>query len=566
MFPRRLHSLLRRNLRTSVVSARILALGNNPITNIYKYSDRELTLPDSETLKEIENLKKASSNIFKPELSSDTYIYQKSPNNTEIKLGYYSIPKPEEYPEIINKSLVGKKELRELGIEGRIDVFNRVFNRLDERKTDYQKILASIMIGQGKTYWEAILDLDEFLDFLQFNVGYYTQILREQPLGGPSPTVTNELEYNPLNGFVTAITPFNFTAIGGNLASLPVLLGNSVIWKPSPYAIHSNHLIHQLFMEEGLPPNSLQFVPDNAEMFVKNIMTDSNFGGCAFTGSSKVFDSLQKFVYSNVDNYNQYPRMVGETGGKNFHLVGRTAEVKYVVEETIKSAFGYSGQKCSACSVLFLPESMREQYLMEFQEQSTKYFIPKDSTNQKTFLGAVISEDSYHKYHNLYTEIGDKLLLPVPNEYQNMFPQTGGYYCYPLIFESKSLDNPLLTEEHFLPILGVYFYDDSPYLDYGNREANSYDGYQNLLESFAKNHKYALTGSVFSNDKNMIDAVTEITHEMAGNFYINRKSTGSVVGYQPFGGGGKSGTNDKAGWKTLLYRFMNIRTISREKL
>lgn len=538
--------------------------------------DREFTPPDEGTKIMIDRLVKYDTPKIEVTKLYDQVRTQISPNYVNTTLCRYSYLQHNEYSQVIKQALAGKDELQELGVEGRIEIFNKVYQKLDQRGESYQEILASIIVGQGKTYWEAILDLDEFLDFLHFNVKYYREILAEQPPDGPSPTISNRIEYNPLNGFVTAITPFNFTAIGGNLASLPVLLGNSVIWKPSPQAIHSNWLVHQQFLEAGLPPNSLQFVPDHPDSFMKNIVLHPKCGGCSFTGSTMIFDEIQEKIGDNTRNYNQNPRLIGETGGKNFHFAGRTASCEYVVEETIKSAFGYSGQKCSACSLLLIPKSRKNEYYAEFKKQMPKYTVGNPelaTTENPIFMGSVINRKVKMRHNSIYSTIMRD------NRYEMIYynpiddnKMRNGYYCSPIVFTNNdhklsSLKNPLMTTEHFLPILGIYTYNDHPYFKYDdndNRDISRYQGYKAIFDTLKEAHPYGLTGSLFSNDEKMIETITEMASELTGNFYVNRKSTGSVVGYQPFGGGRKSGTNDKVGWKTLLYRFMNLRTISTE--
>lgn len=349
-----------------------------------------------------------------------------------------------------------------------------------------------------------------------------------------------------------AISPFNFTAIGGNLPAAPALMGNVVVWKPSPSAVASNWLIYQILLEAGLPPNVIQFVPGDAEEVTKAVLSHRQFAALHYTGSTAVFRSLYGKIASGVADgkYQSYPRIVGETGGKNFHLVHNSADISNAVVQTVRGAFEFQGQKCSACSRIYVPKSVwpqfKEQLVAEIQ--ALKVGDPADFSN---FVGPVIHEASFNKLVGVIDDAkNDKELeLLVGGKYDS----SKGYYIHPTVYQTTNPNHPLLSRELFGPIVVAYVYDDAPA-----------DAFEKICKQIDGTSEYALTGAVFAKDREVIRFAENALRNSAGNFYVNAKCTGAVVAQQPFGGSRASGTNDKAGSANLLARFVNMRAIKEE--
>jgi 1-pyrroline-5-carboxylate dehydrogenase len=364
--------------------------------------------------------------------------------------------------------------------------------------------------------------------------------------------VCSRVEYRPLEGFVYAISPFNFTAIGGNLPAAPALMGNVVVWKPSPAAIASNWLIYQILIEAGLPPNVIQFVPGDAVEVTQAVLSHRQFAALHYTGSTAVFRSLYGKIANGVaeGKYQGYPRIVGETGGKNFHVVHPGADVSNAAIQTVRGAFEYQGQKCSACSRLYVPKSVWPEFKekMVAETAALKIGEPSDFSN---FIGPVIHEASFKKLSGVIDEAkNDKELeLLVGGKYDG----SKGYYIHPTVYQTTNPNHPLLSRELFGPILVAYVYDDA-----------APDAFANICKQIDETSEYALTGAVFAKDREVVRFAEDALRNAAGNFYINCKCTGAVVGQQPFGGSRASGTNDKAGSATLLARFVNMRAIKEE--
>ena len=349
-----------------------------------------------------------------------------------------------------------------------------------------------------------------------------------------------------------AISPFNFTAIGGNLACAPALMGNVVIWKPSPSAMASNHLIYKILLEAGLPPNVIQFVPGDAEEVTSIVLSHPQFASLHYTGSTAVFRSLYGKIATNVAKarYKGYPRIVGETGGKNFHLIHHSADPHNASINTIRGAFEYQGQKCSAASRAYIPSSLWPtiKTALISHTKDLKVGPPEQFEN---FIGPVIHAASFEKLKKAIDGAKDdkELELLVGGTYDD----TKGYYVHPTIYLTKDPRHPLLSTELFGPILAVYVYDSSP--------PTAFEDICTLINSTSD---YALTGAVFAKDREAIRFAEDALRDSAGNFYINCKCTGAVVGQQPFGGARASGTNDKAGSQNLLARFVSMRSVKEE--
>ncbi|KAL2002298.1 hypothetical protein VTN02DRAFT_241 [Thermoascus thermophilus] len=413
--------------------------------------------------------------------------------------------------------------------------------------------MAATMVGQGKNAWQAEIDAAaELCDFFRFNVEYAEQLYAQQPVHH-TPGVWNRVEYRPLEGFLYAVSPFNFTAIGANLAGAPVLMGNVVLWKPSPFALAANYLTLSILTEAGLPPGVIQFVPGDAEEITAAALEHRAFAGLHYTGSTSVFRNLYAQIARGVaeDRYRSgYPRIVGEAGGKNFHLVHPSAEVASTVYSTMRAAFEFQGQKCSACSRAYVPRSIWPEFraILVRETEKLKVGDPEDFTN---FMGPVIHEASFRKLAKVIDDSATDPALEIlaGNEYDG----SKGYFVRPTIYATRNVTHPLWATELFGPILLVHVYDDSV-PDYLSRICDVIDGASS----------YGLTGSVFARDREAIRFVEDRLRHSAGNFYINAKCTGAVVGQQPFGGARASGTNDKAGSMSLLARFVSMRAIKEE--
>ncbi|KAK9468219.1 Aldehyde/histidinol dehydrogenase [Lipomyces arxii] len=411
-------------------------------------------------------------------------------------------------------------------------------------KYRYQ-LVAATMLGQGKNIYQAEIDAAaELIDFLRFNCLYAQELYAQQPMKS-APGVWNRAEYRALEGFVYAITPFNFTAIASNLVAAPTLMGNTVVWKPSPYAVFSNYLLYNIFVEAGLPPGVINFVPGDAEMVTKQVLANRNFAALHFTGSTSVFQNLYKQIANNLLNYRCFPRIVGETGGKNFHLVHSSADLPSAVKSTIRGAFEYQGQKCSATSRLYVASSIWAQFKSLLLLEISKLTVGPP-TDLLSFIGPVIHEASFNR---LTTVLDDLAKDPEIQIIAGGGPgnASDGYFIKPTIAVASTPTHDIFKKELFGPVLAVYVYQDSEF--------------EVIMDTIDQTSDYALTGSIYSKDRDIIELSSYKLRNAAGNFYINDKSTGAVVGQQWFGGARQSGTNDKSGSANILSRFVSIRSV-----
>ena len=392
------------------------------------------------------------------------------------------------------------------------------------------KLLAATMVGQGKNVWQAEIDAGvEICDFLRFGVKYVDDMYGIQPPRN-SPTVWNRTEYRPLEGFVLAVSPFNFTAIAGNLVMTPAIVGNVAVWKPSPMAIYSNYLVYKILEEAGVPPGVIQFVPGPAEPVVGAAIQHRQFGGLHFTGSTVVFRSLWRQISANLDSYRGYPRIVGETGGKNFHFVHNSANIDAVVVQSIRAAFEYQGQKCSALSRLYVPKSLWEGGLKSKLVEQTKSISMGPVNEFKHFMGPVVAKHAFDKIVALINEAkqaGGQVLTGGGAD------DSKGYYIEPTIIETKDPKSVTMVKEIFGPVITVYVYPD--------------EELEQACALVDETTEYALTGSIFAGDRQALLKISNLLRDASGMMYYNDKCTGAVVGQQPFGGARASGTNDKAG-------------------
>ncbi|KAJ2231034.1 1-pyrroline-5-carboxylate dehydrogenase [Coemansia sp. RSA 1722] len=467
---------------------------------------------------------------------------QINPGTKSQVLCTYENAGPAEVADAIEGALAAKSKWESMPIYDRQAIFLRA---ADLMATKYRyKLMAASMLGQGKNIWQAEIDAaTEAVDFLRFNVKYSSEIYAQQPPFS-SPGVWNRVEYRPLEGFVYAVSPFNFTAIGVNLAAAPALMGNTVVWKPSNGAVLSNYVAFDIMREAGVPDGVMQFVPGEPVAMTKQIFEHKDFASLHFTGSTFVFKNMWKQIAENIDHYRSYPRIVGETGGKNYHLVHSSANLENAVNNTVRGAFEFQGQKCSACSRVYVPRSMWDEFREKLVSavESIKQGPVTDPTN---FMGPVINQASFDKITNYveYARNSADCEIIAGGKYSD----AEGFYIRPTVVLTTDPHNKLMKEEIFGPILTAYVYEDAEF--------------DSIIDTIGDTTPYGLTGAIFAEDRMAaVHASTRLLHT-AGNFYINDKCTGAVVGQQPFGGSRGSGTNDKPGSPALLQRFVSPRSI-----
>ena len=463
------------------------------------------------------------------------------PHDHKHKIGKFNLAEKSQIEMAIESALAAKKNWSNLPWNHRVAIFLKAAELL---AGPYRaKINAATMIAQSKNVYQAEIDAAcELIDFFKFNAQYVTKLYSEQPesLEG----IWNRLEHRPLEGFVFAITPFNFTSICANLCAAPALMGNVVIWKPAATQVYSAKIIMDLFKEAGLPDGVINMVPSNGAEIGEVVFKHRDFAGLHFTGSTNVFRNLWRTIGNNISNYRSYPRIVGETGGKDFIVAHKSANPKQVATGISRGAFEYQGQKCSAASRAYLPSNLwkeiKEQIVKDVN--SFKMGSPEDPSN---FINAVISEkafDSIANYIDYAKNDRDAEILVGGN-----YDKSEGYFIEPTIIITTNQNFKTMHEEIFGPVLTIYVYDEKNWLE--------------TLKIVDETSDYALTGAVFSTDRYAIDEATKVLENAAGNFYINDKPTGAVVGQQPFGGSRGSGTNDKAGSILNLLRWVSPRTI-----
>eukprot|EP00005_Dracoamoeba_jomungandri_P001916 CAMPEP_0174261118 /NCGR_PEP_ID=MMETSP0439-20130205/11242_1 /TAXON_ID=0 /ORGANISM="Stereomyxa ramosa, Strain Chinc5" /LENGTH=568 /DNA_ID=CAMNT_0015345545 /DNA_START=17 /DNA_END=1723 /DNA_ORIENTATION=- len=464
------------------------------------------------------------------------------PHDTKHKLGQYHCAGEKEIGDAIEASIEAKAKWADLSWESRASIFLKAADLL---AGPYRfKHNAATVLGQSKTYMQAEIDSAcEAIDFFRWNVHFAQNIYREQPVS--SPGVWNRSYYRPLEGFVYAVTPFNFAAIGSNLPSAPAIMGNTVVWKPSSAStILNNYLVMKLFQEAGLPDGVINFLPGDSAAITNQVLAHKKFNGVHYTGSTQVFLSLWKDIAKNIENYESYPRIVGETGGKDFIFAHKSADVGALATGIIRGAFEYAGQKCSACSRVYVPDNLwgelKDRLVSDMKE--VKMGSPEDPT---VLVNAVIHQRSFDncKSYLDYVKSSDNAEIISGGGCDDSV----GYFVEPTIVVTTDPSYKLMEEEIFGPIVTIYVYDA--------------DKYEETLAICDKTSPYALTGAIFARDRGAIEVADKALQNAAGNFYINDKPTGAVVGQQPFGGGRASGTNDKAGAESNLTRWVNARTV-----
>ncbi len=405
------------------------------------------------------------------------------------------------------------------------------------------KLNAATMLGQSKSALQAEIDSAcELIDFLRFNAFFMQKVYAEQPESAPG--ISNRMEHRPLEGFIFAITPFNFTAIAGNLPSAPAMLGNTAVWKPSGTSVLSNYIVMKIFEEAGMPAGVINFLPGPSSKIAEPILKDKDLGGVHFTGSTSVFRSIWKTISNNIEHYRSYPRIVGETGGKDFVVAHPSADVKALSTALVRGAFEYQGQKCSAASRAYIPKSLWSEVKSLMQKDIADMKMG-DVTDFSNFINAVIDEKSFDKISGYIQRAKES------SECEIIFggecSKEEGYFIHPTVIETTNPQYESMVEEIFGPVLTVYIYED--------------EDYRKTLELCDQSSEYALTGAIFAKDKPAVNTAMDVLRHAAGNFYVNDKPTGAVVGQQPFGGSRASGTNDKAGSVLNLYRWVSPQTI-----
>lgn len=464
-----------------------------------------------------------------------------SPQNLSLLLGHFHQGDKKHVQQAIDAALKAKESWSNMSWENRAHIFLKAADLL---ATKYRfHINAATMLGQSKNVFQAEIDAAcELIDFLRFNVHFLSEIYKQQPVSAPG--MHNRMEWRPLEGFVLAVTPFNFTAIGGNLPTSAAMCGNVVVWKPANTQIYSAQIFMQVLKEAGLPDGVINLVYVDGPTVGDIVFNHPDFAGVHFTGSTGVFNHMWKTIGNNIAKYKTYPRIVGETGGKDFVLVHPSANVDVAVTALARGAFEFQGQKCSAASRAYLPSNLSEQIKSKLvaEVKSMKMGSVEDFSN---FINAVIDEKAFNsitKYIDQAKKDKKVKILCGGN-----YSKKEGYFIEPTIIETKDPKYVTMCEEIFGPVLTIYTYDEK-----------DFDKALNLVNTTSP---YALTGAIIAQDRAAVELATSKLRDAAGNFYINDKPTGAVVGQQPFGGARASGTNDKAGSMLNLYRWLSARTI-----
>uniref|UniRef100_A0A3Q1HCS1 Multifunctional fusion protein n=1 Tax=Acanthochromis polyacanthus TaxID=80966 RepID=A0A3Q1HCS1_9TELE len=439
--------------------------------------------------------------------------YQLSPFNHSHKVAKFCYADKELINKAIEASVAARREWDLKPVQDRAQVLFKAADIISGPKR--AEVLAKTMIGQGKTVVQAEIDAAaELIDFFRFNAKHAIELQNQQPLDAAEST--NTMLYRGLEGFVAAVAPFNFTAIGGNLAGTPAVMGNVVLWKPSDTAMSASYAVYRVLRESGLPPNIIQFLPADGPVFGDAVTSSEHLAGINFTGSVPTFKRLWKQVAQNVDTYRTFPRLAGECGGKNFHFVHSSADIQSVVMGTIRSAFEFGGQKCSACSRMYVPDSLWPQIRQKMVDPVEDF---------GTFFSAVIDDKSFARIKRWLEHAKSSPNLTVISG--GTCDDSKGYFVEPTIVETRDPQDAIMNEEIFGPVLTVYVYPEKDY--------------QKVLQLIDRTSPYALTGAVFAKDQKVISDAAEALRNAAGNYYVNDKSTGSIVAQQPFGGARASG-------------------------
>lgn len=475
------------------------------------------------------------------EVRTDAKVRMAPPHDHKHTLGYFHRGNAEHVNMAIEAAMEAKENWANMSWEHRASIFLKAADLL---AGPYRaKMNAATMLAQSKNIFQAEIDaVCEYADFLRFNVEFMTEIYKQQPPYSPAPT-WNRVEQRPLEGFIFALTPFNFTSIAGNLPGAPALMGNTVVWKPADSQVYSAQIIMQIFKEAGLPDGVINLVYVSGPVAGDVIFNHADFGGIHFTGSTGVFQNIWKTIGENIHKYKSYPRIVGETGGKDFIVAHPSSKAKELATAIVRGAFEFQGQKCSAASRVYVPSNLwnevRDYVLTDLE--TFKMGPAEDFTN---FINAVIDEKAFDKiagYIDQAKKDGQKIIAG------GNYDKSKGYFIEPTIILADRPDYTTMCEEIFGPVLTIYVFDENKW--------------EETLDLIDKTSPYALTGAIFSQDRYVIESAMKKLANCAGNFYINDKPTGAVVGQQPFGGARGSGTNDKAGSMINLLRWVSPRTI-----
>ncbi|MGY0407259.1 MAG: L-glutamate gamma-semialdehyde dehydrogenase [Polaribacter sp.] len=463
------------------------------------------------------------------------------PHDHKHLIGQYHVAKKKHIDEAIATALAAREAWSSVSWMERASIFLKAAELL---AGPYRaRMNASTMLAQSKNVHQAEIDAAcEMIDFFRFNVQYMTDIFKDQPASAPG--IWNRVEYRPLEGFVYAISPFNFTSIAANLPAAAALMGNVVVWKPSDHQVYSAQVIVDLFKEAGLPDGVINVVYGDPVMISDTVLSSPDFSGLHFTGSTTVFKNLWKQIGNNIHTYKTYPRIVGETGGKDFIWAHNSSNPLQVATAITRGAFEYQGQKCSAASRAYIPASLWDAVKSHLTAQinELKMGSPEDTSN---FVNAVIHKNSFDKitkYISAAKKDADAEVILGGN-----FDKSVGYFIEPTVILAKTPTYPTMTTELFGPVITIYVYQDAEW--------------EKSLELVDNSTEYALTGAIFSTDRYIVEKASKVLENAAGNFYINDKPTGAVVGQQPFGGARASGTNDKAGSAQNLLRWTSVRLI-----
>lgn len=513
---------------------------NEPIKGYLPGSPERIALK-AELQRQIANPVEVPIIIAGKEIRTENKEKMICPHDHQKLLGEYYVAGEKELLMAIEAAEAAKQVWENMPWEHRATIFLKAADLLTGKYR--AKLSASCMLGQSKNTFQAEIDvICELADFLRFNAYYVQEIYKQQP--NNSTGVWNRVEYRALDGFVAAITPFNFTAIGGNLATAPAMAGNTVLWKPSSTSVLSNYYVMQILIEAGLPAGVINFVPCRGVDFGKVVINHPKMAGFHFTGSTDVFNSIWNQVGKNIDKYVTYPRLVGETGGKDFIFAHESADIEALMCSIVLGAFEYQGQKCSAASRAYIPESLWGNLKERLKEEIGKLKMG-DVRDFSNLVNAVIDHKSYkniQSYLDYAKQSGDAEII-----IGGGCDDSVGYFVEPTVILAKTPRFKTMVEEIFGPVITIYVYPN--------------DKLEETLKECDTATSYGLTGSIFAQDRGAIIKLAKALDHAAGNFYINDKPTGAVVGQQPFGGSRGSGTNDKAGSAINLYRWMSQRTI-----
>jgi 1-pyrroline-5-carboxylate dehydrogenase len=479
--------------------------------------------------------------IGSQEVRTGKKVAMHPPHEHQHVLGHFHAGDASHVQQAIDAALQARESWAAMSWESRAGIFLKAADLIAGKYRPYMN--GTTMLGQSKNAYQAEIDSAcELIDFLRFNVHFLSEIYKQQPVSGAG--MHNRMEYRPLEGFVLAVTPFNFTAIGGNLPTSAALCGNVVVWKPANTQVYSAQMFMRILKEAGLPDGVINLVYVDGPTLGDVCFNHRDFAGVHFTGSTGVFNKMWETIGKNMSNYRTYPRIVGETGGKDFVLVHKSANADVVATALLRGAFEFQGQKCSAASRAYLPSNIAEEVKAKLVEgvKSFKVGTVEDFTN---FVNAVIDEKSFDKIKQYIDDAAKD-----PNASVLVggdCNKSEGYFIQPTVIETKNPQSVTMCEEIFGPVLTIYVYNENEF--------------EQALELVDTTSPYALTGSIIATDRAAIERATVKLKHAAGNFYINDKPTGAVVGQQPFGGARASGTNDKAGSILNLYRWLSARTI-----